>query len=301
MANQQAQMANQQAMDAAQRASQQAMDDNQRAAQNAQNNLGTCCYVFAPKASVKGGTYAAPVTVKLKDRTRATAIYYTLDGWTPTTASARYEGPITISSTATLQAIAFDPHNNRSQVLYEAFTISGANSQSAEPRTLVTDFPANYGGAPVLMPGTLLPLEFTAAVSSHGLEVGDRLPVALAQDVRVGGKLLAAKGTPVVAKVTQVDGTGRMGLPGTLSFAVSSITLLDGTVLPLVGQETKEGRPRQGRAILASVVVPGGLFVRGGDAEIPAGATMTAQVVASRTDQRASASPDWLSDPQAKP
>ena len=292
-AMQASQEANQRAMAASDEASRQAMDANRRASENAQANTALC-YVAAPKLSMKPGSYSAPVTLRLKDSTRGTAIYYTTDGWTPTTESTRYTGPITLSSTATLQAIAVDAHDNRSNVLSAAFTISGS-----QPEKLDTDLPGNYGGAPVLMPGTVLPLVFSAAVSSRNVEVGDRLPVVLAQDLKAGGELLAAKGTPVVAKVTQVDASGRMGLPGTLSFAVSAITLKDGTTLQLAGGETKDGRPRQGRAAAATLLVPfvpAGVFVRGDNAEIPAGATLAAKVAATnRASVSSDAAPDWFS------
>src|ERR1019366_6431068 len=64
------------------------------------------CGAAAPKFSVKPGAYSAAVTLKIKDSTREAVIYYTTDGWTPTVASTRYMGPITIDSTTTLQAIA---------------------------------------------------------------------------------------------------------------------------------------------------------------------------------------------------
>ena len=285
MANQQAiqaaQQANQQAMQAAQLANQQAMQANQQAMQDAQNaQTLACCRVAAPKLSVKAGTYTSPVTLRLKDSTRGTVIYYTTDGWTPTPLSTRYTGPITISSTTTLQAIAVTANNWRSPILSAVYAISGSSS---EP--VVTSFPANAPGSPVLLAGTVLPLVFTAGVSSHDLEVGDRLPVALAQDLAVGGVVVAAKNTPVLATVIQVDNSGRMGLPGTLSFAVHSLPLKDGTVLPLSATETKEGRSRVGTAGAASIIPLGGLFVRGENAEIASGATLTAVVAPDANNQ----------------
>src|SRR5277367_1604513 len=87
-------MAAQQAMQAAQMANQQAMQDSQQASQNAQQAMQNAQasaaplgpgpgYVPRPKFSVKPGTYAAPVTVKIKSP-RGTTAYYTTDGWTPT-------------------------------------------------------------------------------------------------------------------------------------------------------------------------------------------------------------------------
>src|ERR1035441_6457733 len=85
-----------------------AHDPGMQAAQQAAQNTSSCyrCGAAAPKFSVKPGAYSAAVTLKIKDSTREAVIYYTTDGWTPTVASTRYMGPITIDSTTTLQAIA---------------------------------------------------------------------------------------------------------------------------------------------------------------------------------------------------
>jgi hypothetical protein len=60
----------------------------------------------APTLSVAGGNFYAPQTVSLADGAACGAIYYTLNGSSPTTASTRYAGPITLSSTESIEAIA---------------------------------------------------------------------------------------------------------------------------------------------------------------------------------------------------
>lgn len=59
-----------------------------------------------PTFSPYPGTYSTPQTVTISDASSGATIYYTTDGSMPTTASPKYTGPITISSTTTLQAIA---------------------------------------------------------------------------------------------------------------------------------------------------------------------------------------------------
>ncbi len=60
----------------------------------------------APIFSPNPGTYNNPQSVTLSDASPGVTIYYTTDGSTPTTASTRYTGPVTMSTTTTLQAIA---------------------------------------------------------------------------------------------------------------------------------------------------------------------------------------------------
>ena len=59
-----------------------------------------------PSFSPGGGSYTAAQTVTISDATSGATIYYTTNGSTPTTSSAVYSGPIAISSTTTLEAIA---------------------------------------------------------------------------------------------------------------------------------------------------------------------------------------------------
>jgi len=52
------------------------------------------------------GTYTAAQSVTISDATSGTAIYYTTDGSSPTTASTQYSGAISVNSNETINAIA---------------------------------------------------------------------------------------------------------------------------------------------------------------------------------------------------
>ena len=68
----------------------------------------------------------------------AGTIYYTKNGSTPTTSSAKYAGPIIISSTTTLKFIAVDLAGNLSPVYTQKYTID-----KTAPRVTST-YPRNY-------------------------------------------------------------------------------------------------------------------------------------------------------------
>jgi uncharacterized repeat protein (TIGR03803 family) len=59
-----------------------------------------------PSFSPVSGTYNATQSVMIADATAGATIYYTDDGTTPTTSSAVYNGPLTVNSTETIEAIA---------------------------------------------------------------------------------------------------------------------------------------------------------------------------------------------------
>jgi hypothetical protein len=79
-------------------------------------------FVATPAFSVAAGTYYDAQSVELT-QADADAIYYTLDGTEPTTASTKYEGAIEVAETTTIKAIAVKG-NNASEVSEATYTIA---------------------------------------------------------------------------------------------------------------------------------------------------------------------------------
>src|SRR5439155_10024871 len=73
-------------------------------------------------ASPAGATYTSAQSVTLAASEPAT-IYYTKDGTTPTTSSAVYSGPISITATTTLTFYAKDTDGNSSIGVTKVYTI----------------------------------------------------------------------------------------------------------------------------------------------------------------------------------
>ncbi len=77
-----------------------------------------------PTFSPAAGTFTATQTVSILDSTVGATIYYTLDGSTPTTASARYTAPLSVATTTTIKAIATATNYTTSPVASGTFTIN---------------------------------------------------------------------------------------------------------------------------------------------------------------------------------
>jgi hypothetical protein len=93
------------------------------------SSVATATYTISPVVampvfSVAAGTYTTAQTVTITDATAGTTIYYTTNGSTPTTSSTVYTGPITVSSTETLEAIAVEPDPASSAVASATYTIN---------------------------------------------------------------------------------------------------------------------------------------------------------------------------------
>jgi len=258
-------------------------------AMQAARNTPQCyrCYAAKPKFSVKPGKYSSAVTLKLRDSTRGAVIYYTTDGWTPTAASIQYVGPITIASTTTLQAIAISPYGGRSRVATAVYTLNGvpaaapvAQPAVAAPNTYLKSAPASSAPQKLLLArGTPVPLVFDSDVNSKTTDVGDKIPLTVSEDLKVGDTVVVKKGTPALAIVTEVDKTGMGGAPGEVFCQIDSLQA-GSVVIKLRGTAAKEGQDKVGKAIglMFVPVVPVGVFVHGKNAEIKQGAAFTAFV-----------------------
>jgi uncharacterized repeat protein (TIGR03803 family) len=96
----------------------------------------------APVFSPAPGTYTSAQTVTITSATSGASIRYTTNGSTPTeTTGTLYSGPVNISSTTTLNALAFKSGLADSAVISPAFTIQTSTSSGSSSSS-----PASSGG-----------------------------------------------------------------------------------------------------------------------------------------------------------
>ncbi len=86
-----------------------------------------------PIATPAAGGYDGNVTVTLTCETEGANIHYTTDGTTPTKASILYAGPITVSQTTTIKAIALQDGMENSPVMVAIYTIVAGGQEAATP------------------------------------------------------------------------------------------------------------------------------------------------------------------------
>jgi len=134
-----------------------------------QSPVASATYTFAaaaatPVFSPAGGTYSAAQSVVLTDSTPGAKIYYTTDGSTPTTSSSSYSGPITVSSSETLQAVASASGYALSAVATATYTINQTAQSFTITGTAISFAPgATAGNASTI---TFTPIGgFTGAIN----------------------------------------------------------------------------------------------------------------------------------------
>lgn len=193
------------------------------------NKLG----VEKPTFSVKSGTVPAGTKVSLRSETHYATLYYTTNGWTPTTQSAKYTGPITINSNTHLEVIAVGPNFQRSALEHADYKVPNSPVPVLESTIFVPE-----GG--ILRAGTPLRVAFAGnEIDSASAAVGDEIKVVLDEEIKLGGTVLAPKGALVNAALTIAD-PGDGNAPGDLVFEIHSVEVA-GKRIPLFGGETLEG------------------------------------------------------------
>ena len=121
--------------------------------------VATGVYTISPPAAATptfspgGGTYSSVQTVTISDATSGAAIYYTTNGTTPATTAGgstlAYAGPITVTVTETIQAIAVATGFSNSTVATAIYTISTPDF-SLSPATLNLSVPFGGQGTSVI-------------------------------------------------------------------------------------------------------------------------------------------------------
>jgi uncharacterized repeat protein (TIGR03803 family) len=76
-----------------------------------------------PLLSLATGTYDTIQTLRITDSTSHATIYYTTNGDRPTGSSSKYEGPISISASETVKAIAAAPLHDESAIASATYTV----------------------------------------------------------------------------------------------------------------------------------------------------------------------------------
>jgi hypothetical protein len=108
-------------------------DSNSAVAASAYTINASLPFVATPTFLPAAGAYTSAQSVTISDSTPGATIYYTTNGTAPTTSSTAYSGPITVSSTETLQAIAAASGDSNSAVGSAAYTIESSLPSVATP------------------------------------------------------------------------------------------------------------------------------------------------------------------------
>jgi hypothetical protein len=119
------------------------------------------------------------------------------------------------------------------------------------------------GGGVVLKEGTDVKLTFAQDLSSKTASEGDTVNFLLAEDLTVGGVVVAKAGAKAVGTVSNAKKAGMMGKSGELNVRLEHLTV-NGSRVRLRGNKGKTGDDKTGQAVVLTVLFgPIGLIKHG--------------------------------------
>ncbi|RYD69003.1 MAG: hypothetical protein EOP84_29305, partial [Verrucomicrobiaceae bacterium] len=144
----------------------------------------------------------------------------------------------------------------------------------------IAQAPLLVGGAqlPMLRAGTPVPMRNTSDLTTNGkhLRVGQRVPLEVAESVRLNGQVVIPAGSPGMGEITTVRNKGMWGKSGGITARVLYVRVGDRQIR-LSGTFDDKGTTGTAAVVGAVLLIPVvGFFTTGTSAKIPVGAPVSA-------------------------
>lgn len=153
--------------------------------------------------------------------------------------------------------------------LFTYFTCDVVSAQSVQGRNIV------------LKAGTPVELRAVKTVMARDVEVGDNVKFSVVSDVKCAGVVSIPAGSIADGVVTEAKKSSLAGTKGRLSIDIKTVTLGDGTKVPLSGMARVYGKNRTPAAVIAALFIWPCIFIPGTKAVMPEGYDVTATVLAN--------------------
>ena len=127
--------------------------------------------------------------------------------------------------------------------------------------------------------GTVVTLRTTSVIAPEQLNTGDLVTLTVVNDVVIDGKVVIASGAQAKGEIIDSRNRGMIGIAAKIGLSVRSVTAVDNTTVPLMGSKIVPGKDKMvlsiGLSLICCILFA---LMKGGDASIPAGAQIEAQV-----------------------
>ena len=238
--------------------------------------LGTLVLTFASHAQTQKALTNADIVNMSKQGFEANLILRDIES-NPTDFDVSPQALIELKGAGVSQSVMeamISAHAGKPSAAVEA-AHGAADSPGTTPAG-APDSGCNGNSGCLLRDGTEVPLKFVADISSKTAHEGDPVEFLLDDDLKVGDKVVAAKGSHAVATVSSAKKAGMMGKPGELNVQLQYLVVGSNHV-HLRGTKGKEGESKTGATVALTVLFgPIGLIKHGKDVQIPQGTPLKA-------------------------
>lgn len=138
------------------------------------------------------------------------------------------------------------------------------------------------GEVVILKAGTIIPLELVSTLNGNNVQSGQMVDFRVLNDIKVDGKTVISAGSIAKGQITRAKKNALMGSAGELTVAVKSVRAVDGTTVYLSSNIlSDEGNNKLAISIVLTICCLFGFLIKGGKAEIPAGAQIEGTVISN--------------------
>lgn len=116
-------------------------------------------------------------------------------------------------------------------------------------------------------------------LSSSTANLGDRITFEVAEDLKVGGILVIAKGASGAGTITEAKKKGMLGRGGRLTMSIDQVEAVDGQKVRVRATSGREGDDKTGKTVAIAVLAgPFALLVKGKDIAVAKGTEYAAYI-----------------------
>ncbi|MGH7745554.1 MAG: hypothetical protein ACREQ5_12300, partial [Candidatus Dormibacteria bacterium] len=112
----------------------------------------------------------------------------------------------------------------------------------------------------VIPQGTQITARLANELDSGQVHTGDLVTMDVLEDLKIKGAIVIPHGAIVMGRVTEAKGARKMGRGGKLDISFDTVTAVDGTKVPVSGEQDEKGKGGYGGGSLVGAGAAGLFF-----------------------------------------
>ena len=129
--------------------------------------------------------------------------------------------------------------------------------------------------------GTAVQLRLNQTVSGKTAKTGSFVALSVVNPVVINGETLIQAGAQAEGQVSSAKKAGIIGSPGSVGIAVTTVTAVDGTKIPLQGMAVQDGEDKMVMSLIIGLLCIFGFLQKGGEGNLDNNMVINARTLAA--------------------